>query len=65
MYFDEVGLIQNLRCFKKNMMLLWWVLVMLDLRQCWAAANLGSKTLLTMSLQNIAQMSCNPDGRNS
>jgi ribulose 1,5-bisphosphate synthetase/thiazole synthase len=26
-----------------------------------AAANLGSKTLLiTMSLQNIAQMSCNP-----
>jgi tRNA uridine 5-carboxymethylaminomethyl modification enzyme len=25
-----------------------------------AAANLGSKTLITMSLQNIAQMSCNP-----
>jgi tRNA uridine 5-carboxymethylaminomethyl modification enzyme len=25
-----------------------------------AAANLGSKTLLVMSLQNIAQMSCNP-----
>jgi tRNA uridine 5-carboxymethylaminomethyl modification enzyme len=22
--------------------------------------NLGSKTLITMSLQNIAQMSCNP-----
>jgi tRNA uridine 5-carboxymethylaminomethyl modification enzyme len=25
-----------------------------------AAANLGSKPFVTMSLQNIAQMSCNP-----
>jgi tRNA U34 5-carboxymethylaminomethyl modifying enzyme MnmG/GidA len=37
-----------------------WVLVTQVLAAA-AAANLGSKTLLvTMSLQNIAQMSCNP-----
>jgi tRNA uridine 5-carboxymethylaminomethyl modification enzyme len=39
-----------------------WVLVTQVLTAA-TAANLGSKTLLvTMSLQNIAQMSCNPYG---